>query len=115
MESLFEHEGPWNISTKDFGEYRGKIKCRRRETTLTRRREMSRNIKTLCPPVNCIYGAPMGRRNVVGNLADVGRVYDCAIPLDRHGYDRGGAYWGIGRPLRCKYTKDFSFVNFYRA
>jgi hypothetical protein len=75
---------------------------------------MSRNIKTLCPTVADTYGAPMGRRNV-GKRPGVGRVYDCAIPISSHGYDRGGAYWGLGRSLRCRYTKDFSYVEFYRA
>ena len=75
---------------------------------------MSRNIKILCPSVNCMYGAPMGRGDA-GKSPNGKQVYDCSIPLDSQGYDRGGAYWGVGRPLRCKYTKDFSYVEFYRT
>ena len=52
------------------------------------------------PDVNCRYGAPMGRGQA--EAADtqapikfrLSRVY-----LNSGGYDRGGAYWGIGAPL----------------
>lgn len=52
------------------------------------------------PDVSCQYGAPMGRRQA--SAADskqpmkfrLSRVY-----LNSGGYDRGGAYWGIGTPL----------------
>ena len=27
----------------------------------------------------------------------------------------GGAYWGIGAELRVEYTRDLSFVHFYRV
>ena len=29
-------------------------------------------------------------------------------------YDKGGAYWGIGKRLRVSYTKDLKYINFYR-
>ena len=30
-------------------------------------------------------------------------------------YDKGGAYWGCGAELRVSYTKDLSFIRFYRV
>lgn len=60
-------------------------------------------------------GAPMGRCNV-GTKPTGQRIYDCAVPLSSDGaYDRGGAYWGLGRQLRVAYTKDLSYINFYRT
>lgn len=29
-------------------------------------------------------------------------------------YDTGGVYWGAGKELRVSYTKDMSYINFYR-
>lgn len=63
------------------------------------------------PPVNAQYGAPMGRRAndtftdkrgqtfklIVNEDAKPFRLVRC--PLDRGGYDSGGAYWGLGEPL----------------
>lgn len=62
-------------------------------------------------PVDARYGAPMGRpnRNTYtdrrGNLMCL-TVNEHAAPfqlrrvrLDNGGYDRGGAYWGLGEPL----------------
>src|ERR1700722_3767560 len=53
------------------------------------------------PQPSCKYGAPMGRPSSSGytvneNAAPM-RLVRC--PLDRGGYDRGGAYWGLGEPL----------------
>ena len=75
------------------------------------------------------YGAPLGRPNVgvrpitinldaVGNFitVDAEKIYDCAVPMSSDGaYDKGGAYWGVGKQLRVSYTKDLSYVEFYRA
>lgn len=41
------------------------------------------------------------------------KVFDCFVPMNG-AYDKGGAYWGLGRPLRVSYTKDLSYINFYR-
>jgi hypothetical protein len=63
------------------------------------------------PDVNCKYGAPMGRPShdtftdkqgrtfqmIVNDDAKPFRLIRC--PLDSGGYDRGGAYWGLGEPL----------------
>lgn len=81
----------------------------------------------IVPPVNVKYGAPMGRPNIgkqpvtrtrgrAGRICKVDqtKVYDHYVPMSEPGYDKGGAYWGIGRPLRVRYTKDLSYVEFYR-
>lgn len=62
---------------------------------------------------NCFYGAPLGRGNV-GTLPSNKTIFDCRVPLDKGGYDKGGVYWGIGAELRVSYTKDLTFINFYR-
>lgn len=59
------------------------------------------------------FGAPMGRLNI-GNKPTDKRIFDSRVPLDNGGYDKGGAYWGIPSNLRVQYTKDLSFINFYR-
>lgn len=68
--------------------------------------------KILCK-VNAKYGAPMGRNNRYPDPGDL-RKYDRRVYLDSGGYDKGGAYWGIGAPLRVEFTADLSFVRFYR-
>jgi hypothetical protein len=40
-------------------------------------------------------------------------VYEKRVPLIE-GYDMGGAYWGIGPELRVRFTKDLSYVEFFR-
>lgn len=73
-----------------------------------------RTINKIITKVNCKYGAPMGRGNV-GTLPTDKKVFDCKVPLVYDGaYDAGGAYWGMGRELRVSYTKDLSYINFYR-
>lgn len=90
-----------------------------------------RTIDKIIDKVNCQYGAPMGRSSYSncpireisdnritlvdkdGNLRNM-RLFDCAVPMSNDGYDRGGAYWGIGKQLRVKYTKDLSYIEFYR-
>lgn len=59
----------------------------------------------LLPDVACAYGAPLTRRSF-GEVAVGSRVRDVAIPLTRGGYDPGGAYWGVGAPLRCRFQID---------
>lgn len=52
------------------------------------------------PPVNCAYGAPMGRHGrTAPNNDEPRRFYLQRLPLDAGGYDPGGAYWGFGDPL----------------
>ena len=46
----------------------------------------------------CTYGAPMGRQEtMLRNTEETLRAR--RLPLDRGGYDAGGSYWGIGRPM----------------
>ena len=81
--------------------------------------------------VDCKFGAPMGRHNRMQEFSHMGLhdipVYkdveidwantphfDRDVPLDNGGYDKGGAYWGHGSPLRVRYTKDGKLWEFYR-
>jgi len=50
----------------------------------------------------------MGRRDVgiMPPEEDGQKIFDCAVPMRSGGYDRGGAYWGMGSQLRVRYTKD---------
>ncbi len=88
-----------------------------------------RTIDKIITKVSCKYGAPMGRSNVspqAYSIVDTGRkflvnpvtkeskrIFDCAVPMNG-AYDRGGAYWGLGKQLRVEYTKDLTYIKFYR-
>lgn len=52
--------------------------------------------------VYCKYGSPMGRSSC--DRFDDGKVRLYRVPLNRGGYDRGGAYWGLGLPVYCVET-----------
>jgi hypothetical protein len=70
-------------------------------------------IKELLPDLNCSRGAPLGRYDKGEKPTDK-RIYDRRVPINSGGYDRGGAYWGIGQSeLRVSYTKDLSYIHFY--
>ena len=58
------------------------------------------------------FGAPLGRHDEGGEPE--GRVFDRYVPLNSGGYDRGGAYWGLGDRLRVRFTLDCKYVRFYR-
>jgi len=70
--------------------------------------------KIVCD-VNCKFGAPMGRSNkgVKPSNPKV-KIFDRKVPMSESAYDKGGAYWGIGAELRVEFTKDLSYVKFYR-
>lgn len=75
----------------------------------------------LCPSVCCKFGAPLGRRNywhLATSCTDV-RVRDVKVSINSQGYDAGGAYWGIGSELRCRFViaKDGTLLcrEFYRG
>ena len=51
------------------------------------------------PKVNARYGAPMGRFTGPDYLETSERLQLQHVPLDSGGYDRGGAYWGLGPRL----------------
>lgn len=72
-----------------------------------------RTINKIITDVNCKFGAPMGRPSIGERPGNV-KVYDCKVPMSCGAYDKGGAYWGIGKELRVSYTKDLSFIHFYR-
>jgi hypothetical protein len=73
-----------------------------------------RTIDSIITKVSTKYGAPMGRNNV-GDKPKDKRIFDCKVPMSSDGaYDKGGVYWGLGPQLRVAYTKDLSYVEFYR-
>lgn len=74
-----------------------------------------RTIDKIITKVDTSRGAPMGRYGE-GELIDTKgkKVFDCAVPMLDGAYDRGGAYWGSGKQLRVKYTKDLKYIRFYR-
>lgn len=55
----------------------------------------------------------MGRCNVGTKPTDK-KVFDCRVPMLDCYYDKGGAYWGSSPELRVSYTKDLSYIEFYR-
>lgn len=69
-------------------------------------------------PVNSQFGAPMGRINSPYKLNEFYRekIYDKKVPMCKccGAYDIGGAYWGTGRELRVKFTKNLDYFEFYR-
>lgn len=73
-----------------------------------------RTIDKIIHKVDTRRGAPMGRHNVGTRPTDK-RVFDCRVPMPDGCYDKGGAYWGIGAELRVSYTKDLSYIEFYRV
>lgn len=86
-----------------------------------------RTLDKIIYKVSCKYGAPMGRANIGSYPAALTygkccklykkqtKVFDCKVPMSADGaYDKGGAYWGIGKELRVRYTKDLEFIQFYR-
>jgi len=77
--------------------------------------------------VPCKYGAPMGRLNVGKQPVTITsgpnnrivkkhqtKVYEKRVPLI-DGYDGGGAYWGYPNNLRVRFTKDLSYIEYFRA
>jgi len=69
------------------------------------------------PPVSCKYGAPMGRPGSLSHQGDPAplRFHLQHVPLDNGGYDRGGAYWGIGPRLYWYCADDGSFEGYLRS
>jgi hypothetical protein len=73
-------------------------------------------ISKVLEKVDCKYGAPMGRSSF-GVKPETTKVFDRKVPMCSccGAYDKGGVYWGLGKQLRVQYTKDLSYVNFYRV
>lgn len=51
--------------------------------------------------VNCSRGSPMGRWEHSEIVGVPKSVYCFEVKLNNVGYDKGGAYWGIGKRLFC--------------
>ena len=65
--------------------------------------------------VDTRFGAPMGRPDIGTKPTDPKiKIYKRKVPMIDGIYDKGGAYWGIGKILMVEYTKDLSYVEFYR-
>ena len=64
--------------------------------------------------VNCATGSPMGRKEGrdAPTVARSVRVF--RVRITSQGYDAGGAYWGIGKPLFCA-TDGQNYRMFTRA
>ena len=64
--------------------------------------------------VNCATGSPMGRKEWrdAPTVARSVRVF--RVRINAQGYDDGGAYWGIGKPLFCA-TDGENYRMFTRA
>ena len=74
--------------------------------------------KWLLRPYSCQYGAPMGQSNSeLAHIMDWATRphYDRWVYTDSGGYDKSGAYWGLGNPIRVRYLKDGSEWQFYNA
>ena len=97
---------------------------------VNRKEKKVSTISKIIDRVDTSRGAPMGRSNVIPqqySIVDVGghhsclvidgkssRIFDCAVPMSDGAYDKGGAYWGLGKQLRVSYTKDLQYIKFYR-
>lgn len=71
-----------------------------------------KTLNQIITKVNTKYGAPMGRGSK-GTKPTNKKIFDCYVPMNG-AYDTGGAYWGLGARLRVSYTKDLSYIHFYR-
>lgn len=71
-------------------------------------------LNTIIHKVNVSRGAPMGRANV-GSKPKHETIFDRAVPFVDGAYDKGGAYWGVGVPLRVAYNKSLTYIEFYRS
>lgn len=67
------------------------------------------------PDVNAAHGAPMGRRDRYAGGDEAPLKFSLQrVPLDRGGYDSGGAYWGHGAPLYWAESEE-GHTRFFRA
>lgn len=65
--------------------------------------------------VNSKFGAPMGRL-IFGQSSDCfDKIRLFRVRLDSGGYDDGGAYWGLGKPLYCAQDDGDFYRRFVRA
>ena len=66
------------------------------------------------PLVNCERGAPMGRTTFGTPEHAENKIRVFQVNIDSGGYDDGGAYWGLGKPLYCA-TDGADYRQFTRA
>lgn len=60
-------------------------------------------------------GAPMGRPDVGHKpFGKKKKVFTSWVPFEDGAYDIGGAYWGAPANLYVEYTKDLTYIHFYR-
>lgn len=86
-------------------------------------------ISEIITPVNCKYGAPMGRPDRTPDQYEIitnkltgekfkafktGKICRKRVRLDSGGYDMGGAYWGLGAPLYVEFNKELTHIKFFR-
>ena len=64
--------------------------------------------------VSCKYGAPMGRSSH-GAVVLGQKVRLIRLNIDGGGYDDGGAYWGLGKPIFMAWTEDTEYEGYIRA
>ena len=64
--------------------------------------------------VSCKYGAPMGRSSH-GSVVPGQKVRLIRLNIDGGGYDDGGAYWGLSKPLFMAWTEDTEYEGYIRA
>jgi hypothetical protein len=58
------------------------------------------------------YGSPMGRSSYQSTEKDLPyKFYLRRVYLNNGGYDSGGAYWGVDRPLYRAYADPIWFEN----
>jgi hypothetical protein len=60
------------------------------------------------------YGAPMGRKSDnPANFQGI-KIRLCRVRLYDGAYDKGGAYWGMGKPLYCAWGEtDGECLEYY--
>jgi len=64
--------------------------------------------------VSSQYGAPMGRSSH-GAVVPGQKVRLIQLNIDSGGYDDGGAYWGLGKPIFMAWTEDTEYEGYIRA
>ena len=64
--------------------------------------------------VSSQYGAPMGRSSH-GAVFSGQKVRLIQLNIDGGGYDDGGAYWGLSKPLFMAWTEDTEYERNLRA
>jgi hypothetical protein len=87
---------------------------RRNEASARRPARRPRERMSL-PNVSSPYGAPMGRGRTMPKPGATPCVYLERVRINRGGYDSGGAYWGVGKPLYHAYDREGDVELFLRA